>query len=946
MTAHRTRTCRAAAPLAAAVLLLAGLAPGGQDPYRSYDQPRPEPKAKINMPFELTIALEDLWYLQSSEKAKGTGEQISMPGFRIETWYPAMVPSTVLGTLVESNVYPDIFLGKNLQSVPTAPFEVSWWYRKEFIVPVGPGLTRTRLEFDGINYRANIWLNGKKVAGADTVYGAYRRFSIDVTADVKKSEKNVIAVEVFPPKKGEPSIGWVDWNPAPPDNAMGLFRGVRVRATGDVSIENPFVVTKLNLETFAEARLTVSAELVNHADADVTGRLDGRLEGMIFSREVTLRPRETKKVEFTPETHPQLILPQPRVWWTHDLGRPELYTLSLTFHIKGARPIPEPAPEPAPETPPAKPGETPPAKPEDKPKGKPQSPPLMGVPRVLPSDMRTVRFGVREIADYRTEDGHRGFKLNGRKILIRGGGWTDNLLLHNDPKRLRAEVLYARHMNLNALRLEGFWGTGRAFYNLCDENGILVMVGWSCHWEWENYLGRPADEPYGGIVTPELIDLVAASWKDQVLWLRNHPSIFVWVEASDMVPHPDLERRYIEIMKEIDPTRPTLVSAKDKTSEITGPSGVKMRGPYDYVPPVYWYVDTRNGGAFGFNTETGPGPQVPPLESLRKMLPEDKLWPINDFWSFHCCRGKFKTLDRYNEAMDRRLGPPADLEDYLRKAQFLNYEGMRAMFEAFTARKHKATGVIQWMFNPAWPKLWWQLYDYSLQPTGAFYGARKAGEPVHLIYDYGSQEVVAVNSSSTPYPKLKATVRVLDFALKEIIGKTVDFGLLADEVKAIDVLKPSAGLTPVYFLDLRVFGEKNKLVDANFYCLSSKPETLDEANSTWYVTPVKDFADLTALGGLKPVTLKVRQKTSKDGPRTRITVDLENPSPDLALMVEIRVVRDVSGEIVLPIYLDDNYITLLPKETRKISGVFLTEELAGELPAVKIRGWNATAEEK
>jgi exo-1,4-beta-D-glucosaminidase len=268
------------------------------------------------------------------------------------------------------------------------------------------------------------------------------------------------------------------------------------------------------------------------------------------------------------------------------------------------------------------------------------------------------------------------------------------------------------------------------------------------------------------------------------------------------------------------------------------------------------------------------------------------------------------------------------------------------MFEAFTARKHKATGVIQWMFNSAWPKLWWQLYDHSLQPTGAFYGARKAGEPVHLIYDYGSQEIVAVNSSSTAYPKLKATVRVLDLALKEVIGKTVDFGLLADEVKAIDVLKPSAGLTPVYFLDLRVFGEKNRLVDANFYCLSAKPETLDEANSTWYVTPVKDFADLTALGGLKPVTLKVRQKTSKDGPTTKITVELENPSPDLALMVEIRVVRDMSEEIVLPIYLDDNYMTLLPKETRKISGVFLTEELAGELPAVKIRGWNVTAEEK
>jgi exo-1,4-beta-D-glucosaminidase len=682
----------------------------------------------------------------------------------------------------------------------------------------------------------------------------------------------------------------------------------------------------------------VAAELVNHAETDVTGRLDGRIEGLTFSRQVTLRPHETRKVEFTPETDPALVLPAPRVWWTHDLGRPELYLLSLSFHIKGAKPLPETAPE----APPAKPGEKAGQKPEDKDTDRPRP----GMPRVLPSDQRLVRFGIREIADYRTEDGHRGFKLNGRKILIRGGGWADDILLDVKAKKLRAEVLYARHMNLNALRLEGFWGTSQALYNLCDETGLLILVGWSCHWEWQNYLGQPADEPYGGISTPELIDLVAESWKHQILWLRNHPSIFAWAEASDMIPHPDLEKRYIEMMKDLDPTRPTLVSTKDKTSALTGPSGVKMRGPYDYVPPVYWYVDTQNGGAFGFNTETGPGPQVPPLESLRKMIPEDKLWPINDVWNFHCCRGLFKTLDRYNEAMDKRLGPARDLDDYLRKAQFLNYEAMRAMYEAFTANKYKATGVIQWMYNSAWPKLWWQLYDYYLQPNGAFYGARKAGEPLHLIYNYGTHEVVAVNNSSVPAPKLKATVRVLDLGLKEVIAKTVDFGLAADEVKTIDVLKPAGESTPVTFVDLRIFRDKNQLVDANFYCLSAKPETLDEAGTTWYVTPIKDFADLTALAGLKPVALKVRDKTSKSGATNKITIELENPSPDLALMVEVRVVRDVSGEPVLPIYLDDNYVTLLPKETRKISGVFMTEDLGGELPKVLVRGWNVTAEEK
>jgi exo-1,4-beta-D-glucosaminidase len=942
MTVHSPLS-RTPARIAAAVGLLAILAAAPlttSAQYTSSMQGRPTPKAKPMMFFEQSVTLSDLWSIQSSEKAKGSGEEISKPGFKIDSWYPAVVPSTVLGTLVENNVYKDIFFGKNLESVPTEPFAVSWWYRKEFTVPQGPGLKNARLEFDGINYRANVWLNGKKVADASTVYGAYRRFSIDVTADVKTTEKNVLAVEVIPPKKGEPTIGWVDWNPAPPDNAMGLFREVRIRVTGPVSIENPFVVTKLDLTAYKEARLTVSAELVNHADADVTGTLRGQIEGLRFSREVTLRPKETKKVELTPETTPELVIKDPRVWWTHDLGKQELYLLVLSFVEKKDKADEMAAPAPPPDEQ-EKAAKEEKGRPRDKALGR-----MPGMPRVIASDTRLVRFGIREIADYRNDQGHRGFKLNGRKILIRGGGWADDLLLDVRPKKLAAEVLYARHMNLNALRLEGFWGTSEAFYDLCDRTGILVLVGWSCHWEWTDYLGKPADEPYGGITRPEDIALVSESWRHQILWLRNHPAIFAWAEGSDMIPHPDLERRYIEIMKEIDPTRPTLISTKGKTSEITGPSGVKMLGPYDYVPPVYWYVDTKNGGAYGFNTETGPGPQVPPLESLRKFLPEDKLWPINDFWNFHCSRGLFKTLDRYNEAMDKRLGPPGDLEDYLKKAQFLNYEAMRAMYEAFVANKYKATGVIQWMYNSAWPKLWWQLYDYYLQPNGAFYGARKAGEPVHLLYNYGNQEVVAVNSTSTPSPKLKATIRVLDFGLKEVIGKTVDFGLLADEVKMIDVLRLPGSMTATYFLDLRIFKEKGQLVDANFYCLSAKPETLDETNSTWYVTPIKDFADMTALNSLKPVAVKVGSRFSKDGPTTKVSVELENPSPDLALMVEIRVVREATGEPVLPIYLDDNYVTLLPKETRKISGLFTTEDLLGEVPAVKIRGWNVQAAEK
>jgi exo-1,4-beta-D-glucosaminidase len=922
-------------------LILALAVSAGWTQYRTQErmQDRGRPPQMMGGPFERVINLNDIWFLQSSEKVKGSGEDISKPGFKIEGWYPAVVPSTVMGTLVQNNLYPDIFVGENLKAVPTKPFEVSWWYRREFVVPPGPGTRHVRLEFDGINYRANVWLNGKKVADSESIYGAFRRFSVDVTGIAKPGDRNVLAVEVFPPKKGDFTIGFVDWNPKPPDSSMGLWREVRARTTGDVAVNFPFVVTKLNLETLKEARLTVSAELENNSANKVTGTLEGMIGSLRFRQEVSLEPRETKKVVLTPESHPELIIKDPRVWWTYDLGKPELYQLTLAFRQKVDKAQAEAEAKAMAE----KAAEEKAAEKEAERKGegtrgggrRPR--PFMGPSPY--SDIRTVRFGIREVSSYFNEQGHRGFMLNGKKVLVRGGGWVDDLFLDNRRTKLEAEVLYAKQMNLNAIRLEGFWGTSEDLYNICDATGILVMAGWSCQWEWEDLVGKPNDE-FGCIKSPEDMELIARSWRDQVRWLRNHPSIFVWMEGSDTNPRPELEQKYMDILKEDDPTRPALISAKARTSPLTGNSGVKMAGPYDYVPPVYWYVDTENGGAFGFNTETGPGPQVPPVESLKKMIPEKDLWPINPVWYYHCARNEFFGLKRYNLAMDNRLGPAKDVEDYATKAQFLNYEGMRAMFEAFIAHKPKATGIIQWMYNSAWPKLWWQFYDYYLNPTGAFYGARKACEPLHLIYNYGSREVVAANNTFEAAAKLRAVIRVYDFNLKEKYAKTVDLGLLADEVKKIDTLPDPQGLTTTYFLDLRLFKEKETLVDANFYCLSTKSETLDYTKNEWFVTPVKEYADFASLAGLRPVNLRVKDKFSQSGPLYKFAVEVENLSTDLAFQVELRVVRDGSGETVLPIFFDDNYISLLPGEKRKIAGFFSTEDLRGEQPVLKARGWN------
>ncbi len=840
--------------------------------------------------------LREGWLVQSSEKVGDRGEVISTASFNAREWFPTTVPSTVLGALVRNNVYPTIWIGDSLRKIPVDQFKQSWWFRKEFSVsPVRQG-NHITLSFDGIIYRANIWLNGTLIARSDTTAGVYRRFEFDVTDLIVRGETNVLAVEIIPPQPGEPSVGFVDWNPKPPDASMGIWRDVGLKFSGDVSIDNPYVASEVDVETFHRARLTVSAVVSNHSALPVKGLLKGTIEKIFFETPVILSPHETKTIEFTPDVFRQLEVTNPRLWWSHDVGKPELYDLLLEFRV----------------------GE-------------------------IVSDLCNVRFGIRQITDYINEDGHRGYKLNGRKILIRGGGWTDDLLLEYSPERLKAQVEYVRHMNLNTIRSEGLWGNNEDFFDLCDENGILIMYGYSCQWEWKGYFGNRTDRRYGGITSPENIALVSRMWKDQVLWLRNHPSIFVWVYASDLLPTPELERNYVSILKAYDPMSPSLASAKGLVSDVTGPTGVKMRGPYEYVPPVYWYVDMSKGGAFGFNTETGPGAQVPPIESVRRMIPAKNLWPQDSVWDFHCSRGQFRSLNRYNEAMNSRLGKPSSVEEYCMKAQFQNYEAMRGMYEAFTANKHHATGVIQWMLNSAWPKLFWQLYDWYLMPTGAFYGAKQACQPYHVLYNYGTRDIIAVNNTFDSIANLTVHVRVLNFDLSEKYSRVEKFPLQPDQALILFQLPEISGLSATYFVDIRLFDIHQKLIGANFYPLSTRPELLDdsdESDDNWFVTRVKQYADYTLLNTLENIYITEHHAFTYSEGGVKATITLKNPSPALAFCIEVMIKHEQDGEPVVPIFFSDNYITLIPGEERIIEGIFEMKDLHGQKPLLQVRGWN------
>jgi exo-1,4-beta-D-glucosaminidase len=838
------------------------------------------------------IPLTDGWAIRASAEVPEGGSIVSAPGLDLAGWCPAAVPTTVLAALRKNGEYPDPFTGKNLESIPRARFAGPWWYRKEFELPTDKSLVSTRLGFEGINYRADIWLNGRRVASRDEIFGSFRTFEVDVVSAVKPG-LNVLAVEVFPPQPGDFTFGFVDWNPKPPDQNTGLWRPVTLRLSGPVSLEEPFVTSKVNLETLAEADLTITVRAVNRTPQPVSGALRADLEGLVFSQDVKLGPGETQVVKLSSDHHPGLKLQNPRLWWPHHLGEPNLYTLKLRFQAGN-----------------------------------------------LISDEDTVTFGIREVADYINEQGHRGFMVNGRKILVRGGGWVDDLFMVEEPRVMEAKVRYARHMNLNTIRLEGFWGSGPALYNLCDRYGILLMAGWSCQWEWDNYLGKPADD-FGGVTTPQDMDLVARSFQDQVVLWRNHPSVLVWMLGSDKLPRPELERKYDRILEACDPSRPAVMSAKGLRSEISGETAVKMNGPYDYVPPIYWFEDTKNGGAFGFNTETGPGPQPPPLESLKRMLPAGHLWPIDDVWNYHCARGEFNTLNRYLDAMNKRYGKPRDLKDFVRKAQVVNYEAMRAMFEAFAANRPVATGVIQWMLNAAWPKLYWQLYDYYLMPNGAFYGARKASPPVHILHHPGNDGIYVVNDRLEPLTGAKAVIRVFDLKSREVFQDAKDVRVGANTAAQIASLPAIAGLGPVYFLDLKLEDGKDARIAENFYWLSTKKDVMNYAATEWYVTPIKEFADLTALDRLPRTTLKVVSAFEPEGAAgRRVRVTMQNPSDTIAFFINLSVVGRQSGRAVVPVYWDDNCVSLLPGESKTLSATFSPADLQGEEPELRVDGWN------
>ncbi|MFN8240499.1 MAG: glycoside hydrolase family 2 TIM barrel-domain containing protein [Bacteroidales bacterium] len=549
------------------------------------------------------------------------------------------------------------------------------------------------------------------------------------------------------------------------------------------------------------------------------------------------------------------------------------------------------------------------------------------------------RFGIRKVEDYFNSHGYRGYKLNGKEILIKGGGWVDGMFLNDTEDKIRAQMEYVRHTHMNTIRLEGFWGNSEKFYDLADELGILLMAGWSCQWEWNGYLDKPEDE-FMSIRTPEDIKLILDYTRDHISWLRNHPSIFVWVLGSDKLPRPELEAKYHQLFSKIDTSRPLLFSCKDQVSSISGKTGVKMRGPYDYVSPNYWYIDSINGGAFGFNTETGPGPQVPSLEVVKSMIPEDKLWPLNKMWNFHCGRNEFQTLDRYLTAFNKRYGKQANAEDFTFKSQASNLESMRAMYEAFAVNREKTTGIIQWMYNSAWPKLIWQFWDYNLLPNGAFYGARIGARQLNIVYNYGDNSVYVTNQTHEEKQKLEAKLEIYSINGTRLFDKTFSTSVLPDASNLVSILPTGIDYTRVFFLKLYLKDANQQLLADNIYWLSTKKDTPDFNKTEWFYTPLSDYADLTGLNYLQEAKIELQDTLTVKGDDCEMQVRIKNTGKPVAFLIELSIVGENSGKSVVPVLWDDNYISLVPGEEKSVKATFSRSSLKGDKPVLRYKGWN------
>jgi exo-1,4-beta-D-glucosaminidase len=859
------------------------------------------------------IELAENWKLTSANNLQASGEAISLLDYRDTNWHTIRrMPATVLEILEEDGIYPNLYVGKNMaENVPQDLYMQDWWYRTTFEAPSEYAVYG--LEFPGINYRGEIWLNGHLIADSKHVVGMYSAHEFNVTQWIKPGQRNTLAVKVTPERAIQDVNGieladswfdWLNWKylgyqglrkenshgiSFVPDRNAGIWKPVFLKVSGEVTLSHPIVTTELSLGQTTSAKLTVYAAVRNPSHRQVDGILRGTISRpgkatIQIEQHIGLAPGEERQASFAPSQYPQLAVSHPDLWWPYTMGNPSLYDLRLEF-VENSR----------------------------------------------LSDAAHIRFGIRSIRQYRDHDeqfsnvgkgGNFYLKINGKDFLVRGAVYTPDLLYRYDPDREAAILRYVKDLGLNMLRWESKISSEHII-ELADEQGIPLMFGWMCCNQWEMW-DRWDEEDH---------QVAQESLRSQILMLRHHPSVWIWANGSDGLPPDPILSTYHNILTDLhwqNATVDTVSSfAKDDRGERKW-NGIHMEGPYSWRPPTYWFSG-RYAAARGSCAEQGDNEHIPTYESLKKFIPTDKLWPINETWYFHSGANTGNdTLINIQHAIDRRYGSSSGAEEFARKAQLAHFENTRAQFEAFAANgwtNHKMT--IYWMLNSHWPSFFGNIFDYYLSPGGAYYGAKTGLRPLSVVFDsyatgdHSQAKITVVNQTPMRQKQLAVRVRIYDLLGKLREDRHAD-NLQVDPGAAVQAmtLPRFPDSSAVFFVRCQLLGANGRVVTENVYWQSQKDDDVgDPKNDSAFGLNPLSWADMTPLNSLPEVPLELSAKHSSSTGETRITIRLHNPSEHIGFFERAIITDAKDGDELLPIEYDNNYLTVFPGETAEISGL-------------------------
>jgi hypothetical protein len=892
------------------------------------------------------------WKIESSTQVYEKETIVSSSGFNDSEWIKTEVPTTVLRALVKAGIYPDPHFDLNDLRIPDAsdeinrrldltkyshlkgipnPFIDPYWFRTAFRIPRENMSKRIWLNFDGINYRADLWLNGTQIADSGEMAGMFLRFRYDITDLVKPDSENVLAVkihqvdhvgtpnpgfqfEVFGPGRGQGqdifkdvtlklSAGW-DCAPVVRDRNMGIYQDVYLTYTNDVSIVDPYIVTDLHLPDTTSADIRVSAELKNAGKTTVTGilkgsidllnevdfytykkKMPGNFETVTFRKEVKVPAGESVTVTLSPDEFQQLHIKNPFLWWPNGYGKQYLHNLRLTFETDGKV-----------------------------------------------SDTRNTTFGIREISTTLKElNGEFGriFMINGQKIFCRGGWIQPDMMLDMSPERIYAEGRLLTEANVNMIACEDMPSPPDHVMDVYDKYGLLM---WETFYQcYTSYPGTPT------IANPLDTELSLKNSYDIIKRYRNHPSLVLWAGACESMIREELYvplRRYISVL---DTTRPFIATSStawdiDSLTPYIKPDlplGMTDDGPPDYTwyPHHYYYDKVLEINKQMFRNELGV-PAVSTLNSMKKYIfdlgkgEKNAIYPLDKKWAYHdAWDGDGYAFKAYDNAIRQQYGEPETAEDYIRNAQYVNAGSYRAMFEAYNHRMWDITsGVMIWKLNATWPQVLWQIYDWFLNPNAAYYYTKRALEPIHIQLNEHNLMVSVINTIHKEHPDLTASVKVLNYDLKVKWEKEEKFTIGESCYKELFQLPEMAGLTPVYYVKLVLKDPKDRIVSDNFYWFSS----------------AKGKSDLTDITRLVKVALDLKNEISFEGEEGVIKVTIKNPTDKLAFFTRLVITKGEGGDEVWPTFWSDNFLTLLPGEEKTVTARFAKKDLAGKEPVLVI----------